>query len=101
MLMRVLLESGADRTGILHIANAGQCTWQEYAQHALNCCHEIGLPLKTRQVGAVRMSDMTNWIARRPVHSVLGTLKYEKLAGTAPRSWQEAVADYVRDYVAR
>jgi len=94
-------DPGYKASGILHVANAGQCTWQEYAQHALNCCHELGLPLKATQVGAVKMSDMTSWIARRPVHSVLGTPKYEKIAGTAPRPWQEAVADYVRDYVAR
>src|SRR5207245_2343796 len=25
--------------GILHFANSGQCSWQEYAQHALDCCH--------------------------------------------------------------
>jgi dTDP-4-dehydrorhamnose reductase len=88
------------RTGILHIANFGQCTWQEYAQHAIDCCHEAGVQLKAKQVGAVKMSDMKNWVARRPVHTVLGTAKYEKLAGGLPRHWRDAVANYVREFVA-
>jgi dTDP-4-dehydrorhamnose reductase len=32
---------------------------------------------------------------------VLGTEKYERLIGVAPRDWQTAVADYVRDYYRR
>ncbi len=32
--------------GILHFANAGKCSWQEYAQWAVDCCEDIGLPLK-------------------------------------------------------
>src|ERR1700680_3791001 len=27
--------------GILHFANAGEFSWQEYAQHALDCCHKL------------------------------------------------------------
>jgi dTDP-4-dehydrorhamnose reductase len=86
-------------SGILHIANSGQCSWQEYAQHALNCCREAGIRLKASKVGALKMSDMKNWVARRPVHSVLSTRKYERLAGKPPRSWRDAVAEYIRDFV--
>ena len=95
MLMRVI---ESHYKGVLHIANSGQCTWQEYAQHAIDCCHRAGVPLKAKQVGAVKMSDMKNWIARRPVHSVLGTAKYAELAGAAPRDWRDAVAEYVGDF---
>ena len=87
-------------SGILHIANSGECTWQQYAQHALDCCREAGIPLKAKKVSALRMSDMKNWVARRPVHSVLSTSKYQKLTGMAPRSWQDVLAEYVRDSVA-
>jgi dTDP-4-dehydrorhamnose reductase len=81
--------------GILHFANAGKCSWQEYAQWALDCCREAGISLKATTVGALKLSDMTNWIARRPVYSVLSTAKYSELTGTAPRPWREAVADYI------
>ena len=81
--------------GILHFANAGECGWQEYAQHTLDCCRASGLSLKAKTVGSKKISDMKNWIARRPVYSVLSTAKYAKLAGVTPRSWRDAVADYI------
>jgi dTDP-4-dehydrorhamnose reductase len=87
--------------GILHFANAGQCSWQQYAQWALDCCHDAGLPLRARTVGAAKLEDMANWIARRPVYSVLSTAKYTKLTGTSPRTWREAVSDYITRFYSK
>jgi dTDP-4-dehydrorhamnose reductase len=81
--------------GILHLANSGKCTWQEYAQHALYCCQRFGVPLKTKTVGALQLADMKNWVARRPAYSALSTGKYQALTGTTPRPWRDAVADYI------
>jgi len=91
--------------GVLHFANAGKCTWQEYAQWALDCCRDAGISLKGATVGALKLSEMTRvrqgsgghapWIARRPVYSVLSTAKYAQLTGASPRTWREAVADYI------
>jgi len=81
--------------GILHFANSGECSWQEYAQHAIECCHSLNIPLKAETVGALKLADMKNWVARRPVYSVLSNSKYTQLTGTAPRSWRDAVSDYI------
>jgi dTDP-4-dehydrorhamnose reductase len=88
-------------SGILHFANAGKCSWQEYAQWALDCCRDAGIPLKAKTVGALQLSEMTNWVARRPVYSVLSTAKYTELTGTAPRAWREAVADYITRFYSK
>lgn len=96
MLQPLLDPSTVD--GILHLANRGACSWQEYAQWALDCCHEFGVPMKAKRVDAVSLGEMKNFVARRPVHTVLGTEKYERLRGVAPRDWHLAVADYVRDH---
>jgi dTDP-4-dehydrorhamnose reductase len=84
-----------DVAGILHFANAGECSWQKYAQHALDCCLASGVPLKAKAVRPVKIADMKNWIARRPVYSVLSTAEHAKLTGVTPRSWRDAVADYI------
>ena len=81
--------------GILHFANNGECSWQEYAQHALDCCRASGISLKAKTVGPAKIADMKNWLARRPVYSVLSTAKYAKLTSVTPRSWRDAVSDYI------
>ena len=92
----------ADRLqGIVHFANAGECSWQEYAQWALDRCHEAGLPLKATTVGARKLKDMANWVARRPVYSVLSTAKYTKFTDMPPRTWRDAVADYIRHFYSK
>jgi dTDP-4-dehydrorhamnose reductase len=87
--------------GILHFANAGKCSWQEYAQWALDCCDKAGLSLKAKTVGACRLKDMGAWIARRPVYSVLSAEKYTQLTGTSPRTWREAVTDYITHFYSK
>lgn len=99
-MLQVLFDSSA-AGGILHLANRGVCSWQEYAQWALDCCHKFGVPMTAKTVGAVSLGEMKNFLARRPVYTVLGTAKYERLTGVAPRDWRVAVADYIRDYYRR
>jgi len=84
--------------GLLHLANRGECSWQEYAQWALDCCHRYGVPMNAKKVGAVSLGEMKNFVARRPVYTVLGTEKYHRLTGSAPRDWHEAVEQYIRDH---
>lgn len=91
----------ADRQegGLLHLANSGECSWQEYAQWALDCCHAEGIPMKARKVGAASLAEMKNFIAKRPVYSVLSNEKYQRVTGETPRPWRDVVADYVRNHV--
>jgi dTDP-4-dehydrorhamnose reductase len=93
-MLRPLLDS-SEINGILHLANRGECSWREYAQWALDCCHKVGLPMRATTVDAVSLGEMKNFVARRPVYTVLATEKCERLTGRAPRDWHEAVADYV------
>ena len=90
----------ADCTGLLHVANRGECSWQEYGQWALECCRAEGLPLRAEAVHPISLADMKNFIARRPIYTVLATEKCERLTGITPRHWRDAVADYVRTCVA-
>lgn len=90
----------AEAAGVIHLANAGSCSWQEYGQWALDCCREAGMSLRAREVGATTLAEMKSFIARRPVHTTLATTKYQRLTGVAPRHWRDAVREYVRQHVA-
>ena len=97
-MLRPLLDSSAV-SGILHFANRGECSWREYAQWALDCCHTLGLPMRATRVDALSLGEMKNFVARRPAYTVLGTEKYERLTGHKPRDWHDAVADYIRQKI--
>src|SRR6266581_7636613 len=51
--------------GILHFASVGECSWQEYAQWALDCCQRFGVSVKAKTVSPLKLIEMKNWIARR------------------------------------
>jgi dTDP-4-dehydrorhamnose reductase len=90
-----------EATGIFHVTNGGACTWQEYAQWAIDCCVKQGVPLKGRTVAALKLADMKNFIARRPPYTVLSTERFRTVTGVTPRHWRDAVGDYVRSYVGK
>ena len=87
--------------GVLHLANNGGCSWQEWAQYAIDVCRSLGLPLKAERAGAVSLADMKNFVARRPVHTVLSTAKFTALTAVQPRHWREAVAEYISAHVSK
>ena len=96
-LLRPLF-ANANATGLLHLANGGECSWREYAQWGIDCCRAEGIPMKTRTIGATSLAEMKGFIAKRPVYSVLSSAKYARLTGQTPRPWRDAVKAFVRDY---
>ena len=96
MLPRSFSVGASDYGGILHFTNTGECSWQEYGQWALDCCQAFDVSIKAKTVGALELKDMENWVARRPVYSVLSSGRYSELTGASSRTWREAVADYIK-----
>jgi dTDP-4-dehydrorhamnose reductase len=94
------LRAAWEKNGLLHLANDGACSWQQYGQHALDCCSASGVDLKASHVDALQLADMTNFIARRPVYTVLSVDKFANFSGVRPRPWRDAVAAYVKEHVA-
>jgi len=88
-----------DLSGLLHLVNRGQCSWQQYAQYAIDYCHQHRIPLLANRVGKLKLSEMKNFIAQRPVHTVLSTSTFVRHTGVEPRDWREAVAEYIRTHV--
>jgi dTDP-4-dehydrorhamnose reductase len=97
--LRLAIDQQAN--GVLHLANNGGCSWQEWAQYAIDVCHSLGVSLKAERVGAVSLADMKNFVARRPVYTVLSTAKFTALTGVQPRHWREAIAEYISAHVSK
>jgi dTDP-4-dehydrorhamnose reductase len=90
-----------DAQGILHLANGGECSWQQWAQYAIEVCRSVGMSLKADHVEKLSLSDMKNFVARRPVYTVLSTAKFTALTGVQPRHWREAIAEYISAHVSK
>ena len=97
--LRLAIDKNAN--GILHLANNGGCSWQEWAQYAIDVCRNLGIPLKADRVGGVSLADMKHFVAQRPVYTVLSTSKFAAFTGVEPRHWRAAVAEYISAHVSK
>ena len=68
-------------TGLLHLANGGECSWQEYAQWALDCCRAEGIPIKNARRSAAIAARRDEELHRETagLFRALGTEKYAVL----------------------
>jgi len=74
--------------GLLHVANAGSCSWHELAVTSLRSAG-IDAPVKAIKAAELQLP------ARRPPYSVLDTSRYLSLGLTRPRDWRDALHDLV------
>ncbi len=81
--------------GVVHLSNAGECSWREYGQHAIDCAVAAGVPMKARTVAPLKMADLKAFIAKRPVYTAMSTEKLTRLTDLTPRPWRDAVEEYV------
>lgn len=88
------LNGGTPSGGIFHLSNSGQCTWQQWGQFCIDQAAAAGLPLKTRVIAANGLEDITAFVAKRPINSVLSTEKFTRHTGVTPRSWQDAMREH-------
>jgi dTDP-4-dehydrorhamnose reductase len=81
-----LVRAGA--RGLLHVTNAGSCSWHELARLALAAA---GLPAPVEKIAAADLALP----ARRPAYSVLDTTRYRDLGLPPLRDFREALAELV------
>lgn len=85
-LMIALLSSHAP-FGIYHLANAGECSWREFADAILA---DSGSEARTRPISSADVAGK----ARRPRRSTLASEKLASL-GLRPRAWRDGLDAYL------
>lgn len=86
----------ADATGVWHLCNGGSASWHSWAEATLQIASVIGLPVKTKQVKPLRLADLTQFNAQRPLMTVMSNAKLQNLLGVEIRHWREALEDYLK-----
>ncbi len=80
----------ADAQGILHVSNAGECSWFEFARHIVRAAG-----LADVEVEQIRTEDLPR-PAQRPKYSVLSHVSLQRY-GILMRPWQETLDDYMAE----
>src|SRR3984957_15010450 len=78
-----------DASGIVHVTNAGDCTWFEFARDIIS---GAGLATVVRPVSSQQMARP----APRPAYSVLSAKSLERY-GIAMPTWQDALQRYLAE----
>jgi len=89
LIVKELADTPTD--GILNATNSGETTWYGFARRILE-----GAGLDDVHVEPVSTSDFPR-PAPRPRSSVLSLERLSKTLGWTPRSWDEALADYLAE----
>jgi dTDP-4-dehydrorhamnose reductase len=79
----------SDARGIVHVTNAGECSWFEFAREIVK---GAGLTTEIRAVNSQQMARP----APRPAYSVLSPLSLQQY-GLAMPTWQDALQRYLQE----
>lgn len=81
--------------GLFHVCNQGICTWQDWAQCALDAARDLGCDVRTTTVEPLKLADITAMVAPRPVYSAMDCRKLTQVTGHLMPDWRSAVKSYV------
>lgn len=96
-----LLFNNDNAHGVLHLCNSGSCSWFDYGQAVLSIAEAEGVILKCNDLKPIELFQMDRFIAVRPMHTAMATVKFAELTGVTPRGWQVALREYLRGKLAK
>lgn len=82
-------------SGVLHLCNSGIASWHSWAETALGIAQSMGVPVKTTRVSPIKLAELTQLNAPRPLQTVMSNQRLQNLLGTGIRNWAEALEDYL------
>lgn len=91
----VLAVAKAELTGIVHACNSGApASWHDLAEAVVRGLHDSGQLRARPEITRQALAETASFRAARPQHTAMATPRLTALLGTAPRSWQSALAEY-------
>ena len=75
--------------GAYHFSNSGSCSWYKYATEIIRLANK-----SATEIVPITSAELDR-PAKRPKTSILNTDKYAMASGSAPRSWESALEDYL------
>jgi dTDP-4-dehydrorhamnose reductase len=88
----------SDATGLIHACNTGEpVSWHDMAVFTVREMAALGVVDSCPDVLAQKLDEVLSFRAVRPRCSAMDTRKLAGILGCAPRPWEVAVAEYVRD----
>ncbi|HSV15010.1 MAG TPA: dTDP-4-dehydrorhamnose reductase [Tepidisphaeraceae bacterium] len=84
----------ARANGIVHVTNAGETNWFEFAKAALET---FGIDHPVAAITAADWQKLRPNTAARPSYSVLDLRPYEGITGKTMRPWREALSDFRKE----
>lgn len=89
-VLRAEREGRRDRYGLYHFANAGQCSWHEFAEAIVAEAGRLGVPLAVQRILPIATADYP-LPAPRPAWSVLATQRFRSVTGCTVPEWRDGL----------
>jgi dTDP-4-dehydrorhamnose reductase len=83
------------RGGIYNFANEGCISWFELAQYILEEGVKIDLCDGGFKIDPIKMKDLSQFIAARPVHTAMDTQKIKDVFSFSPKNWQDVITGHL------
>ncbi len=90
-----IIHEHPETSGVLHLCNTGSASWHSWAETTLKVAEGLGLPVKTTQVKPIKLAELTQLKALRPLMTVMSNERLQNLLGIEIRHWREALEEYL------
>jgi dTDP-4-dehydrorhamnose reductase len=93
-ICKIIVNEG-EHWGTFHFTNEGRASWFDFAREIYGNACSLGMIDTNVEVFPIPASEYPTR-ARRPANSCLSKNKIKRELGIFPRSWQEALSDYMK-----
>ncbi|MEN9535216.1 MAG: hypothetical protein RIR37_489 [Verrucomicrobiota bacterium] len=91
----VFENADAPAHGLLHLCNAGTCSWREWGEACIDFAKEMGITNMAPKTKGIPLKQVKAFVAERPRNSALCHGLFTKSTGIQPRPWRDALRHFV------